>query len=42
MEIESAEDLRMYQNTLKLDMELSVLSKDFSIEGRYVLTDQIR
>ena len=42
MKIESAKDLRVYQNAYTLAMKLFELSKEFSNEERYALTDQIR
>ncbi len=42
MKIESAKDLRVYQKSYALAMELFEISKEFPNEERYALTDQIK
>ena len=42
MAINSAKELKVYKAAYELAMEIYVLSKDWPIEEKYALTDQIR
>jgi len=41
-EIKSAKDLKVYRKAYKLAMEIFQLSKEWPLEERYSLVDQIR
>jgi four helix bundle protein len=42
MQIRSAKDLTVYRTACQLAMEVFAISKNFPVEERYSLTDQIR
>ena len=42
MQIKSAKDLTVYKTAFELAMKVFAISKNFSAEERYSLTDQIR
>ena len=42
MQIKSAKELKVYQDAYSLAMEIFLISKEWPMEERYSLTDQIR